>query len=424
MNTLERKLERLLANRSAHLERRPVRSIARSLGRLSVRWLDRRYAFRKKAVRRLGACSGYDEKMAERLLDSLFGELTEKKLLQLLRSEFRDYRVLDDFRRDPVTGQKWHARGPRLIAHVFSGNVPNPAVQSLVFGMLLKSANIAKASSRDEGIADIYLGSLKRSDAKLASTNLLLPSGDKAGLRQALSSAELVAAYGSDATMQDIRKNLNSRQAFFPYGHRTSFSIFTRGVLTRKNAPVLARKAAMDLWLTDQKGCLSPAALFAQKGGAVSPQEFSGLVAKALSRHARPKRASLPGSLVSWRAAYGEIFQRLKRRPAQLFRGAGWSVFYDEKMEYPIEGEVLVRVKGFDDVRAVRTALRPLRGYFQCAALEAGAGEKKNILRVLMPLSIPRLCRAGRMQLPPLTWHHDGKSNLASWVSWTDLEER
>src|SRR3989338_7012928 len=128
-----------------------VYSIARSIGKLSQQWLGRNYLFRKKEIDRLVKKSFFSEKMAEALLDSLFKELTESKLLKLLKHEFRNPLVLDDFHQNKIS-RAWHrAHGPSVITHIFSGNVPNPAIVSLVFGMLVKSINLAKVSSRDEG---------------------------------------------------------------------------------------------------------------------------------------------------------------------------------------------------------------------------------------------------------------------------------
>jgi len=39
--------------------------------------------------------------------------------------------------------------GPDLIAHFLAGNVPAPSINSICFGLLLKSANLVKVSSRD-----------------------------------------------------------------------------------------------------------------------------------------------------------------------------------------------------------------------------------------------------------------------------------
>jgi hypothetical protein len=37
-------------------------------------------------------------------------------------------------------------------------------------------------------------------------------------------------------------------------------------------------------------------------------------------------------------------------------------------------------------------------------------------------LPVSRICALGRMQNPPLTWHAEGRGNLASLVKWVDFE--
>ncbi|HUK81295.1 MAG TPA: acyl-CoA reductase, partial [Verrucomicrobiae bacterium] len=39
----------------------------------------------------------------------------------------------------------------------------------------------------------------------------------------------------------------------------------------------------------------------------------------------------------------------------------------------------------------------------------------------LSNMGVHRVCPIGQMQRPPLSWHHDGRPNLAELVRWTDL---
>ena len=65
-----------------------------------------------------------------------------------------------------------------------------------------------------------------------------------------------------------------------------------------------------------------------------------------------------------------------------------------------------------------------LVGVFTCFwMLECGASHRQKIAEWLSLFGINRICRAGKMQRPPITWHHDGRLNLASWLTWTDLEK-
>lgn len=376
------------------LDQRSIKSIVRSLGKLSSRWLKKDYSYRKKAVQRLRTRSGLSEAMAEALLDLLFKELTEKKLWQLLKAELRDPLVLDGFRKDPLAQRHVRAQGPKQILHIFAGNVPNPAIVSFVCGMLVKSANVGKVSSKDPGFLDIYLDSLRSVDAGLARTNSLISS--RSAAKELIKEADLVVAYGSDEALVEIRKELPQGKPFMGYGHRFSFALYTREVLNKRGTSSLAGKTARDIWMMDQRGCLSPLVLYAEKGGRVRPLFLAELVAEELKK-----------------------------------LSAGWAVYYEEGaaktrrqvVALPaLSGHRVIRVKAFRNETEIYRALSPLRKYLQAAALEAGPSRRPGIADALACLGVNRICRAGRMQSPPLTWHHDGKFNLASWVTWTDLE--
>ena len=61
-------------------------------------------------------------------------------------------------------------------------------------------------------------------------------------------------------------------------------------------------------------------------------------------------------------------------------------------------------------------------GSLQAVALEAGTVRRKKITQRLSEMGVTRITRAGRLQFPPLCWHHDGTFNFSNWVRWTDLE--
>src|ERR1043166_2435323 len=84
--------------------------------------------------------------MVERILDLLFAELTEDKLAALVESELGKL--------------KDRETGPPLIAQVFSGNIPNPAIISMVCSLVVKSASACKASSRDPLSPTLFLAAL------------------------------------------------------------------------------------------------------------------------------------------------------------------------------------------------------------------------------------------------------------------------
>jgi hypothetical protein len=370
-------------------------AIIEVLGRLSKLWLQKDYSFRKKAVERLVKHSGYSAPMANALLGDLFKELTKEKLSKLLEAELGSSLVLERF--VPRNGQRGsvRARGPRRILHIFAGNVPNPAILSFIFGMLLKSENIGKASSEDPGFLDIYLRSLKELSPGLARTNRLIPPSDRSAVYDWMKKVDRVVAYGSDETLKELKKRAGV-VPFEGYGHRVSFSIYLRESLTKRNVNALAKKTAYDLWMMDQKGCLSPVVLYAQRGGAVSPSALGRLTAselRKLSLHEVGKKNRGFLSAAAW----------MTRQNARSVRQVSF-------------------IREFSDLKEVHRALRPFEGRLQAVALEAKPGVREKIAEEFSRLGVNRICRAGQMQRPPLLWHHDGRPNLSDWVRWTDLE--
>ena len=383
----EKILERLKNNREKYVEKIPVYEIASRLGKLSALWLRKDFSFRKRAVEKLLRRSFFTRQMSEALLDGLFRELTASGLLRLLKSELKDPLVLDGFRRDALTGHEHRARGPELITHVFSGNVPNPAIISFNFGMLIKSANVGKCSSEDEGFLDIYLDSLNDFDRKLGSSNFLVDPGDKKPLAAFIRSADLVVAYGSNETLSEIRKEAPVGVDFIGYGHRLSFAFYAKEALQKKRLRELARRAARDIWMMDQRGCLSPLVIYVEEGGKIPAGDFSLSLSEALQKlDFHDER----------------LFQLKNRLKISRIRGG--------------------LVKSVKNAGSFLKILESNRRFLQCVALEAPAEEREKIAGRLSALGVNRLCRAGRMQFPPITWRHDGKANLANWLTWTDLE--
>jgi hypothetical protein len=343
-----------------------IRTIVQALGKLSRRWLDPEFSYRKKAVLRLVSESGFSRAMAQALLDDLFKELTTQKLWGLLQAELGDPLVLDGFRKDLQRKCLVYAQGPERVAHIFSANVPNPSILSFVFGMLVKSVNVGRVSSRDRGILDIYLQSLREANPALAKTNLLIQGRDKKSILEYVKTAGVVVVYGDDRTLQALRKHAPPKGAFCGYGTRVSFAVYFKEAMRRNNLKSLVGKTARDIWMTQGRGCLSPATVYVQKGGEVPAVIFSKALHQTLGK--------------------------------------------------PVD------VKIFGDLEELFLKWKDLRQSLQAAALECAPGQRRKIASALADLGFNRICHAGQMQKPSLLWHHDGRANLASWVRWTDLE--
>lgn len=395
-------------------------SRVRSIGRLSRRWLREDFVFRRRALQKLEKRSGFSKKMAAAMIDAVFSEWTETGLRGLLRSELKDPAALDGFVREG--GRLVRARGPRTVLHVLPGNVPGAAVASLAVGLLLGSHNILKVSGRDEGILPDYLDSLKAHDRSL--WRLCRLERRRSAVRPAAGEADLVVAYGEDATLKKVRSMLPAKVPFIGHGHRVSVSLLLKGSLTDR----AASRTALDVWMADQRGCLSPVLVFAQKGGGMSAAVFAEKIAEglgALEKGDSKPRRGLEQALARRRFADRVKIEALKGGHGCAWQSVSgnWMVVYDERSDAEFaSGSQVIRVKGFSKLSGLEPVLGRFRGSLQAASLECKPAQRRITAEWLSGFGISRVCRAGQMQKPPVVWHHDGRLNLASWLSWTDLE--
>ena len=208
---------------------------------------------------------------------------------------------------------------PEIIVGYGAGNVPGAALLITFLG--LAAALVAEhppvivvKNSRQEPIfAPLVLNALEAEDPELVSTvALLIWDYENAELqRSLLGEADLVVAAASDETIEQIRRSLGAARPdrparFHAHGHKVSFSligreILTRGALAGAAQPLLdavTLLAALDSVFWDQNGCLSSRLHFVERGGqdSYSPEEYAitltaqlRMLAQALPRGAWPR---------------------------------------------------------------------------------------------------------------------------------------
>lgn len=426
---------------------RSVTEIAHALGETARCWLDPAYAWRKRTVEALVAATGFSQPVVSAGLDALFSELTPERLHALLAAEFGDPRVLDTFRpaRQPDAAHPILTRafGPRLIVQICAGNVPAASLPSVFHGLLVKAACLVKVAKAEPVFVPHFVASLAEHHPWLADAvaPVYWPGGTAEVEREALGRADLVIAYGGDATIASLQAKTPPRTRFIAYGHRVSVGAIARECVAD---PDLADRFAFDVAMYDQAGCLSPHVIYVERGGACSPRDFAQNLADALARLAPilpkggpPRYDHSLGHDATTDPTYSVIHQlrgeyelrELAGEPTVVFaspQSTDWTVIFsaDPKFELSCLGRTIF-VKALDDLDQLPHILkadRRLKGAWQAAAVEAPPGRRQALAGQLGRLGLNRVCRAGTLQHPPATWHHDGRPVLSELVTWTDLE--
>lgn len=385
------------------LKRIPVRRIIEVFEKVSDRFLDSASSLRAEAVRQLSAEGGFSAPMAERALDWTFSEINGSRMRRLLVEELGS----DDAADDPAL------RSPRLTVLIAAGSIFQPAVNGIVYSLLIKSPILVKCSSQETRLLPDVVRAIRETDEAIGNAaHARLLTRDETFA--AIAKADTVVAYGSDETIAAVRGRIAGPAKLIGHGHRISAAAIGRGALRNiPSAKDAARDLALDIAMYDQTGCLSPHCVFIETGGEVGPGRVSEILAEELSASAS---AIPPAKLHLDQAALIRSF-----RNEMEFRAAaepGVSCVFGDNLAYGIVvdpgpevresplGRTIV-LKAVENVNAISDLLTPLAGRLQ------GFGARplddfEPLFETLRRFGASYFCDLGRMQRPPLDWKNAG----------------
>lgn len=282
---------------------------------------------------------------------------------------------------------------PSLVGHVLASNVPGLALPAIVHALLLGSACVVKSGRRDPLSAPLFRHALAQVAPELAEVVVTArwPRGttdlDDALLRL----ASVVVLTGTDATIATLAPRARGRVITF--GTRFSAAVVDDAV------DIAA--LATDIALFEQRGCLSPHAIFVTG----DPQALAARLARALETIAT--RLPPPPAALAERAAVRAFLDNAQWAGATVEAGDWGAVVTGELPELrPTCGHRTIHVAPLADPNAVARYLPA--GRVECLAT---TGHTPPGLR---ERGVARVCPVGRMQRPPLSWPRGGRSALAS----------
>jgi hypothetical protein len=406
------------------LRRIPAGRIIAGLGAVHAAWAAPGSDLRSTASAALHRVTGYPVEVIDLSLRNLSLSLSETAL--------RDWLPRAGLRPEWLDGRSGEllAFGPGLTAVVSSGNIPGAALPSLVQALLLKSSCLVKTSSAEPVFLPLYARSLAERAPELAGALAVTgwPGGDADREAALLGEVDALIAYGADATLSQLRRHLSAHARFIGYGHRISFSAIAREWLTAERAPETARLAATDLALFDQQGCLSPQALYVERGGEVTPSAFAELLAGALAElQARwPRRKLEPAEAAAIHQYRTAIEMRsLADERVRLWCSPGteWTVVLQPAA--PLEPCALNRTAVLNEIEDL-TQVPGLVAGRGTALISAALGVPDervgSLATALAAVGVTRTARLGRAQLPSDPLFHGGMNALQALVRLAGVE--
>jgi hypothetical protein len=389
------------------LRRASVERRARWIAGACARLCDARSSLGKAVRERVPEAAGLSPEMVAWALDTAVAPITAEALVALEQSL------------TPPHPRAVRARPGQLCAVVLAGNVFTAAVRAVAWPLLFGWPVIAKASSHEQVFAVLLERALAESDAELADAQrTLLFERDEEPLVNALfEQADAVSVFGSDTTLNRVRANVGATVSFIGHGHGLGAAIIGAEALADETrAREAAQGLALDVAAYDQRGCLSPHAVWVERGAKVEARLFSLLLFRELDAlRSRLPRAQLPMSDASAQLAWRGV----SSLRGELIEGDGFALSYEEKTPLRVSpGQRNLQVITTDNLDEACERLAPLGVHLKCLGL-AGIDAAELSSR-LPPRVAPRLCPVGQMQTPPVDALHDGVPAWEGLVRWVE----
>lgn len=380
--------------------------IVTALARAAADWLRPDEPLRDFAIDAIARVTGCHRDMVATGIDFIFSAVTADGLQRLARAE--------DPARETVTGTFFYA---------LAGNVPGQGIPAIARALLSRSIAIVRDSERQPVITAAFRETLRRHEPELAA--MVIPvawshrSGDRALESAVIKAAARVELYGADRTVSDLaaRYRTDASGICELHGARVSAGLVPPGA----DLAQAARGFAVDVAMYEGRGCLTPHVILVEGTGSRA-SEFADALGRELAEcEARWPRAR--GTVEEERdrrqfidnaelRVLGPPVGRPSADRCLIGPSGAWCVHQSSDPTITLgPGLRCVRVATVTDrvaaIAALRAAKPPLAGVGVAGALAGdvtGATGGAALSTELRAAGATLVCRAGRMQAPPIDW--------------------
>ena len=311
---------------------------------------------------------------------------------------------------------------PRLAVVILANNVFSSALRALFLPLLAGAPVLVKTPGADGAFARALKAALDDVDAALGERLEVVSFGreDSAATTALLSAAEVVSAYGDDRSLEAIARKLPKRVRFLPHGHGVSAAYISADQLSnRRRARDTADRVALDVVAYDQRGCLSPHAIFVESDSPLRLEKFAELLVEEslpLLSELLPRgtlRASEQAAALQWRAVAAVR--------GRLFASQSYAVSVEEGPVRLSPGGRQVGIYPCSSPAELAELLSPFQQHLKCVGIAASGSQTAAVADRLRRLGAPPLCRVGEMQTPPFDAQADGRAPLEGLLEFRDL---
>jgi phenylacetate-coenzyme A ligase PaaK-like adenylate-forming protein len=360
------------------------------------------------------------------LVDFLSVDNLRQKLARELGSEFPFELKRINFRENHF--ESWFPLG--VLVHVTPNNSPLLGVLGVIEGLLSGNVNVLKLARKDSSFAAIFYQELCAIDTSNNFKDYIyigkVSSSDKSYLRDFLSVADVVSAWGNEESIKSLREMAPSRARIVEWGHKISFAYITQS--SASNTEML-NKLAFEICNNEQMACSSPQCVFLEDASFVDLQNFSKSLAKALDIVSPTLARVLPGIQETAELTVSREQVRLNsmfgNSEVIISSKNDWRIYIEDTAS--LNASPLFRtiwVKPMPRNKIIHH-LRPLKVYLQTVGVSANKNEIEELTRALFQAGVQRVRAIGDMTDSYIGEPHDGVYALERYcqkISYTDSE--
>ena len=418
-------IEAIRDAREENLARRPISQILRSLEAVAKRFLDRKDPARTSAIETLARAGRFTEPMLHQALDDAFHPLTRGGLTKWIASELGSAAALD--RPAPGPGNVLRrALGPEWMLQIYAGNVPTLPVLPIYSALILKSALLAKTASQEPFFAPLLVRTIAEVDERLGACLAVVwwKGGSNELDRAAYTAAPAVLAFGGEESIASAGRLVRPGTALVLHGPKVSLGYVERRALNYAALRGLTHRAALDVSLYDQQGCLSPHAYYVERRGEVTPAKFAEALGSALEARVKDLPPAPPTEEDAARIQMYRAQARFEAARVLESRGrTDWTIVLEDRAGFePGPAHRTVRVHAVEGPEEVARALRGMTRHVEALGLEARGPERVRLAAYFAGIGIPRIAAVGTMQRPSPLTAHGGVRRLLPFVTWSTVE--
>lgn len=408
-----------------------IDDIINNLDEVSARVLSSDFKELKETVEIISLMTGLTIKSVKQSIELEFLSSRAPEMKAALKNEFFDYKAMDGFKYNENLKGRVRIIPDSPIFGICSSNIPALPHLSIMRSFMTKNCIILKTSSGEPLFTPLYMSIFEEINSPLKDCALVVCyKSDFTGLTEKLiERSNIVIAYGGVAAEKFLASKVLWPKKLIMHAHKLGFGIIGDGMYESKNSKdskKLIEAVVFDTVTFEQRACLAPHVYFYNEKHNAPVDEFIDELLSGLEKMELkfPLPALSAEEIFSRRNFIDSLYFSMENVQILETVSKKSAVICARASEFPVSClNRTLFVVPYKDENEILNIITPLKKYLQNVSLNVSFSEENFWLEKFGVLGVSRICRAGKMPVPTMMWHHDGRCCLGELVKYCDYEE-